>query len=438
MRVEQRIGRIDRYGQRSEKVRIISFFLADTIEERILQRLYERIGVFEESIGTLEPILGDIVRELSYDVIRRDLTPEEETRKAEEFLRTLAHRKLQMEEFEQHRYELMVPDTAFIKQVEDNIANGRFVSAKEIRALVFSYISKMCRMSYLEEIDSAEDVWRLMPDEALIDNLRTFLSSKASRAGREDWSFFSRLQTCMGGGRRLWRTSKPGLPLTFNSRVAMERPLLEFVNVWHPLVRLAFSTLNQAVHPDPEARIVQFKVKANLGAPSGIYYFFLFYLSCKAIVESQEITSVVIDVNGNINRKLSDSFLKVLLDNLSEGSEAPETAFDLGLCRSLKEKALEFMAVVRRDRELSARQQNDSLIALRRDALEKTFAVKRRRAQVRLENATDSRIIRMHQGELRNLKNKLDAAIMELETKREVTVVYEPIACGLMELCRDG
>jgi len=76
MRVEQRIGRIDRYGQKSEKVRIISLFLKGTIEERILQRLYQRIGVFEESIGALEPILGDIVRALSRDVICSELTPE--------------------------------------------------------------------------------------------------------------------------------------------------------------------------------------------------------------------------------------------------------------------------------------------------------------------------------------------------------------------------
>jgi hypothetical protein len=66
--------------------------------------------------------------------------------------------------------------------------------------------------------------------------------------------------------------------------------------------------------------------------------------------------------------------------------------------------------------------------------LEKTFDVKKRRAQSRLEKATDSRIIRMHQAEIRNLEDKLRNAVAELEAKRYVSVSYEPIACGLMEL----
>ena len=59
MRVEQRIGRLDRYGQRANVIHIFNFSVADTIEERILARLYERIGIFEAAIGDLEVILGD-------------------------------------------------------------------------------------------------------------------------------------------------------------------------------------------------------------------------------------------------------------------------------------------------------------------------------------------------------------------------------------------
>ncbi len=38
MRVEQRIGRLDRLGQRAEKISIINLFVESTIEERILDR----------------------------------------------------------------------------------------------------------------------------------------------------------------------------------------------------------------------------------------------------------------------------------------------------------------------------------------------------------------------------------------------------------------
>jgi superfamily II DNA or RNA helicase len=62
MRVEQRIGRLDRIGQQ-HVVRIDNLVAAGTIEERVERVLRERIGVFEESIGGLDPILGPVVEE---------------------------------------------------------------------------------------------------------------------------------------------------------------------------------------------------------------------------------------------------------------------------------------------------------------------------------------------------------------------------------------
>lgn len=59
MRVEQRIGRIDRIGQ-TKPVRIVNLAVAGTVEERVLEVLSERIRLFEESIGSLDPILGDL------------------------------------------------------------------------------------------------------------------------------------------------------------------------------------------------------------------------------------------------------------------------------------------------------------------------------------------------------------------------------------------
>ena len=58
MRVEQRIGRVDRIGQ-EHAVSIFNLWVKDTIEERVLDVLEKRIRVFEETVGGLDPILGD-------------------------------------------------------------------------------------------------------------------------------------------------------------------------------------------------------------------------------------------------------------------------------------------------------------------------------------------------------------------------------------------
>ncbi|MDN4074724.1 DEAD/DEAH box helicase [Fictibacillus terranigra] len=57
MRIEQRIGRIHRIGQKGD-VHIYNFATQGTIEERILNLLYNKINLFESVIGELDEILA--------------------------------------------------------------------------------------------------------------------------------------------------------------------------------------------------------------------------------------------------------------------------------------------------------------------------------------------------------------------------------------------
>lgn len=56
MKIEQRIGRVDRIGQRSPSVVIVNFMYADTVDERIYTRLLEKLRIFERALGGLEAI----------------------------------------------------------------------------------------------------------------------------------------------------------------------------------------------------------------------------------------------------------------------------------------------------------------------------------------------------------------------------------------------
>ncbi len=60
MRVEQRIGRIDRIGQRYDRVWIRNYFYEDTIEARVYQALARRINWFVGVVGHLQPILAQV------------------------------------------------------------------------------------------------------------------------------------------------------------------------------------------------------------------------------------------------------------------------------------------------------------------------------------------------------------------------------------------
>lgn len=60
MRVEQRIGRIDRLGQHFPIIRIVNLHYDDTVETDVYMALRERIQLFETFVGRLQPILAKL------------------------------------------------------------------------------------------------------------------------------------------------------------------------------------------------------------------------------------------------------------------------------------------------------------------------------------------------------------------------------------------
>ena len=79
MRIEQRIGRIDRRGQQSDYVTIINLITPGTVDADIYERCLLRIGVFESALGGSEEILGDITTELQ-EIAENYALSEEERR----------------------------------------------------------------------------------------------------------------------------------------------------------------------------------------------------------------------------------------------------------------------------------------------------------------------------------------------------------------------
>jgi superfamily II DNA or RNA helicase len=86
MRVEQRIGRIDRIGQKYPRVWIRNYFYEDTVEALIYRRLGDRIAWFEDVVGELQPILHKVGRAIEQVAM---LPAEERARRLDEEVRAL-------------------------------------------------------------------------------------------------------------------------------------------------------------------------------------------------------------------------------------------------------------------------------------------------------------------------------------------------------------
>jgi SNF2 family DNA or RNA helicase len=69
MRVEQRIGRIDRLGQRFPDIRIVNLHYENTVETDVYRALRQRIRLFEQFVGKLQPILSTLPRAIATAVL---------------------------------------------------------------------------------------------------------------------------------------------------------------------------------------------------------------------------------------------------------------------------------------------------------------------------------------------------------------------------------
>lgn len=139
MRVEQRIGRLDRIGQ-TRVVNIYNFSYGDTVEQRILDALYDRIGLFEETIGAVEPILGDIEAEIAGLLMRdvRDLD-----REIERYELSLSDRIADAREIER-RLEDFTMDTRLFQMEPLDALLGRkpAVTSDQLRRFVVELVTK--------------------------------------------------------------------------------------------------------------------------------------------------------------------------------------------------------------------------------------------------------------------------------------------------------
>ena len=145
MRVEQRIGRIDRMGQKSESVAIFNLITPGTVDADIYERCLVRIGVFNNALGGSEEILGEITREIRNIAENFSLSEEERGIK----LQQLADNKIRLiqeqEELEQRQLELFgirLPEDQMKKEIEE--ASSFWLSPASIRRLITLYLQQTC------------------------------------------------------------------------------------------------------------------------------------------------------------------------------------------------------------------------------------------------------------------------------------------------------
>lgn len=142
MKVEQRIGRIDRVGQKADQLRVFNFKVQNTIEERLYDRLHSKLIAFSNSLGDLEIIIGEAVQKLTIELLSKKLTPEQQEARMNATYSALENQLVQVKNLEESGDSLVALSDYVQNKIKDDHEKGRFLQAEELQDYIADFFER--------------------------------------------------------------------------------------------------------------------------------------------------------------------------------------------------------------------------------------------------------------------------------------------------------
>lgn len=414
MRVEQRIGRLDRYGQESPVVNVTSLFLKDTIEERILLRLYDRIGVFEETIGALEPILGNVIAQLERDLFVQRLSPDQELALSRQVEMTIENRKLESEIFSARMDEFLGNDD-LIAQVEDRRERGLTTEAEDVLETV-QHAADTVR-ARITPVPGHTGVWVLGRSPELASAVQQFARQSRLQMSEEQTSFLSRIRV-----EERW--------VIFDGETATRYDDVPFLGTAHPLTRWAIQLSIDELAQLDKTPVYRVRIAAD---SAGLGFLFVF----RFIQHAARAGARLHPFYWRHGEWAPDDEAWETFGKLRESRPCRVPLDDRGEFDTLDEEVFAHAAGLRNELLEDLQTRNDAVIAARNSSIERTIRAKLSSAERRLRTATEPRIRRMLEGRVNNLSAELSGHRASARTSQPVDVSYEPVMRVMIESCQD-
>lgn len=424
MRVEQRIGRIDRIGQEADTIVIINFHVHGTIDGSIYQHLYSKIGIFEENIGDLEGIMGSHVGRLTKDLLANALTAEQAAEKIRLTAEAIERERAFTAEIDEESDTLLGLRSYLQSSVRQGRSLGRYIKPSELRLFTEEFFADTYQgnASCILNWDTpAKDCLTMSFSFAAFQDFETFLSKESHSLPR-------------GFGRDT-RTAV----ITFDPEIHEEQKRkhrkLILANHIHPFVgwmTSSFQLRSKEWHPASGVKV------PSKSAQTGIYLFAIMRISLKHPALSKEellFRSVNVESLKPVSLTDSEALINDVLEHgvswtPPQGYPDAEDALADALdalnqdCREIHEAFVE---------ELELR------INTKRSQVESHFHRQIQTQHRRLNTmATSSRArpqdITAARTRIRNLEVRLQEELENLDASEEVAPEFKRVACGLIKV----
>ncbi len=295
MVVEQRIGRIDRFGQESPKVNIYNIVVIDTIVEEIFSRLLERIGIFRHSIGDLEAILDkeleqdgkritikEALKSIENDYYSEKLTKEEAEKKQKYIEQAIENERKTLEELEKGLTNTLTNDYYFQNEIKKIENNNAYVTSNELQKFIVQLLKDCLTTCSLEKTDT-EDIYIFHIPKSDPSALRRFLNENVPSDEDSKKLFASYLSEIR---------DNLDLKITFNQELAFKDKSLSFINIYHPIIQAGVLLYEKTA--DKSRRTFFFEMDASQMPEeinAGCYLLAVYKISVSRVVFDKKIVT---------------------------------------------------------------------------------------------------------------------------------------------------
>lgn len=181
MRLEQRIGRVDRLGQKSPKVVILNLIYEGTIDELIYQRLYVRLGIGERALGEFEAILGEPIRQMTLKLVDPTLTEEQKKSAIDTAHQVAANLRHDEERLEAEAGSLIRHGDYILEKIREARDLNRWLHADDILVYVRDRLLRSFRGCSIESAPPGTNTYRISLSTVAREAFSTFLARRGQR-----------------------------------------------------------------------------------------------------------------------------------------------------------------------------------------------------------------------------------------------------------------
>lgn len=419
MRVEQRIGRIDRVGQQAKRLSIVNFKVLNTIEERLYDRLHSKLARFSNSLGDLEAVIGNEVQHLTVELLSKDLSPEEEIQLMEQSERVIEDRLLQIQALEESGEALIALSDYVQKKIEEDKGKGRYLQSEELEDYLIDFFEREFRGCELNQNTPANGCLKVRLTNEAQASLANFVQDDRSLSARP------------------FRQRE--FSITFRREVLQKIPSnqkhsIHFTNHLSPLVRWITQINRERAHSFFDVSALK---STYSELPAGVYCYRIERWRFVGLASRERLAYGIrpLNVGMNVSEDLSESVVQNLLRNSMDWDYVECKVDDLINAHSQLEEEMSnrFSAAVENfadENETTHQIKAQRVIGV----FDRRIMQDKQRLQTSMAAGRGENAIRLAEGRLKAAISNKDSRLKELNTKAQIDVEQASVAAGIFRI----